>query len=84
MDLPRSIIEMLALAIGDAATRMTATGVRPIALVQQSIRPVVAEMCANINREIFVIGEREIEGIESIVFGEITSEQLSKLQQAAA
>jgi flagellar biosynthesis protein FlhA len=84
LDMPRSITDMLILAMSDASSRMSATGLRPIALVDQSIRPVIAEMCRKINEDIFVLGDRELEGIESTIFGEITSEQLSRLERSAA
>ena len=82
--MPRTIVEMLALAMNDASSRMSAAGLQPVALVDQSIRPVIAEMCGRINDEIFVLGDREIESIESMVFGEITSDQLSQLERSAA
>ena len=84
LDMPRSITDMLSLAMNDASSRMSATGFRPVALVDQSIRPVIAEMCRKINEDIFVIGDRELEGIDSNIFGEITSEQLSRLERSAA
>ena len=84
LDMPRTIVEMLALAMNDASSRMSAAGLQPVALVDQSIRPVIAEMCGRINDEIFVLGDREIESIESMVFGEITSDQLSQLERSAA
>lgn len=84
LDLPRSVVDMLVVAMHDASSRMSATGLRPIALSDQSIRPIIADLCRRINSEIFVLGDRELEGIEANVFGEITSEQLSRLQRAAA
>ena len=84
LDMPRSIVDMLRVAMHDASSRMAATGARPVALVDQSIRPVVADLCRQSHDEIFVIGDRELEGIEANVFGEITSEQLTQMERAAA
>jgi flagellar biosynthesis protein FlhA len=84
LDMPRSLVEMLVVAMHDASSRMAATGSKPVALVDQSIRPIVADLCRRINGEIFVIGDRELEGIDASIFGEITSEQLSRLERAAA
>jgi flagellar biosynthesis protein FlhA len=84
LDMPRSIIEMLSIAMNDASSKMGAAGLKAVALVDQSIRPVVAELCSNINQEIFVIGDKEVDSIETTLFGEITSEQLSKLERNAA
>ena len=84
LDMPKSIVEMLVIAMNDASSRMAATGLRPIALVDQSIRPVVAELCRKINNEIFVLGDLEIESLEVTIFGEINSDQLSQLQRSAA
>ena len=84
LDLPGSVVEMLAIAMGDASSRMAATGLQPVALVEQSIRPVVAELCRKTNDQIFVIGNEELVGIETSTFGEITSEQLTQLERNAA
>ena len=84
LDLPRNVVEMLLIAMHDAASRMTASGLRPIALVDQSIRPVMADLCGKLNSDLFVLGDREVNGVETVVFGEITSEQLSRLERAAA
>jgi len=84
LDMPRSVVEMLVIAMQDAASRMAATGLKPVALVDQPIRPIVADLCRKINNEIFVVGDRELDGVEMSIFGEINSEQLSRLQRAAA
>ena len=84
LDMPKSIVEMLVVAMNDASSRMAATGFRPLALVNQSIRPVIAEMCRKINKEIFVLGDLEIEGLDANIFGEINSDQLSRLERSAA
>ena len=84
LDMPKSIVDMLSIAMNDASSRMAATGVKPIALVDQSIRPVVAELCRKINNEIFVLGDLEVKSLNTAVFGEITSDQLSRLERSAA
>ena len=82
--MPKSIVEMLSIAMNDASSRMAATGVKPIALVDQSIRPVVAELCRKINNDIFVLGDLEMDSLDATIFGEITSDQLSRLERSAA
>ena len=84
LDLPRNVTEMLILAMHDASSRMAATGLKPIALVDQSIRPIISDLCRKINNGTKVLGDREIEGVETSIFGEITSEQLSRLERNAA
>lgn len=84
LDMPQSIIEMLVLAMDDAASRMSASGLKPIALVDQAIRPVIAQLRQGMQDELFVIGDREVDGVDVNVFGEITSEQLSRLERQAA
>jgi flagellar biosynthesis protein FlhA len=84
LDMPQSIIEMLVVAMSDASSRMSATGLKPIALVDQSIRPAIAHLQLEMLEQFFVLGDREIEGIEVNVFGEITSEQLSRMERQAA
>ncbi|MFT5303232.1 MAG: flagellar biosynthesis protein FlhA [Mariniblastus sp.] len=81
--LPRSIVESLAFAIQDAAKQMIASGVRPIALVDQSIRPVIAELAFDQAHEMIVLGSREAEGAKLEIVGEITSEQINSVANAA-
>lgn len=81
--LPRSIVESLAFAIQDAAKQMIASGVRPIALVDQSIRPVIAELAFDQAHEMIVLGSREVEGAKLEIVGEITSEQINSVANAA-
>lgn len=81
--LPRPIVESLAIAIQNAAKQMSASGVRPIALVDQSIRPVIAELAFDHASEMFVLGSQEAEGIELEIVGEITSEQIDKFANVA-
>ena len=62
LDLPRTIVERLALAMEDASRRMISAGLRPIALVDQSIRPVIAKLRTGEARFMFVLGDQEIQG----------------------
>ncbi|MFK7769612.1 MAG: FHIPEP family type III secretion protein [Mariniblastus sp.] len=83
LGLPRAIIESLAASIQDAAQQMIDAGVRPIALVDQSIRPVIAELAFDQASEMFVLGSRELEGTKVEVIGEITGEQITNVANAA-
>ena len=83
LGLPRAIIESLATAIQDAARQMLDTGVRPIALVDQSIRPVIAELAFDQAGSMFVLGSRELEGAKVEIVGEITGDQISNVASAA-
>jgi flagellar biosynthesis protein FlhA len=83
LSLPRSIVESLALAIQDAAKQMVSSGIPPIALVDQPIRPVIAELAFDHAAELFVVGSREIEGVELEVVGEITADQINNVANAA-
>ena len=83
LGLPQSIVESLAHAIQDAARQMVASGMRPIALVDQSIRPVIAELAFDNAEEMFVLGSREASGASIDVVGEITAEQINSVANAA-
>lgn len=83
LGIPRPIVESLALAIQDAAKQMSAAGIRPVALVNQAIRPVIAELAFDQAREMFVFGSQEAESAAIQVVGEITSEQVNQVANAA-
>lgn len=83
LGLPRVMVESLAFAIQDAAKQMVAAGVRPIALVDQSIRPVIAELAIDHAEGMFVLGSRELENANIEVVGEITSDQIRTVAKAA-
>ncbi len=83
LELPRPIVESLAIAIQNAARQMVGSGVRPIALVAQSIRPVIAELAFDHASELFVLGSQEADGIGIEIMGEITSEQINSVANAA-
>ena len=71
------------MAIQDAAKQMTASSIPPIALVDQSIRPVIAELAFDHAEGLFVLGSRELENAKIEVVGEITADQLNRIHQAA-
>lgn len=83
LELPRSIVESLAIAIQNAAKQMVSSGVRPIALVDQSIRPVIAELAFDHANDMFVLGSQEADGIGVEIVGEITSEQINSVANVA-
>ena len=84
LDMPPSVIEKLALAIEEASLRMSASGLRPIALVQQSIRPVIEGLRTGEAAGTFILGDVEAAGAIIEKVGEITSEQLSRFERQAA
>ena len=53
-------------------------------MVNQCIRPVIAELASGIDADLFVLGHEELEGSEVEQLGEITVEQVSSLSAAAA
>lgn len=83
LGLPRQIVESLAFSIQDAAKQMNNSGLRPIALVDQSIRPVIAELAFDHAEGLFVLGSKELESAKIEVVGEITADQLNRVPQAA-
>lgn len=83
LSLSRSIVENLALAIQEATNQMVAAGQRPVTLVDQAIRPVIAELAFDHTADLFVLGSREVEGIELEVIGEITADQVKAVANAA-
>ena len=82
--MPREIVESLALAMENAAAKMFAAGQKPVALVDQSIRPVIAEIVFGFEPTVFVLGSREVNGTEIQVVGKITSDQINSLVNSAA
>lgn len=83
INLPREIIESLAGAIQTAAQKMRDSGIKPIALVDQSIRPVIAELAFDNASDMFVLGRQEAMGAEIDIIGEISADELSVVAQAA-
>jgi flagellar biosynthesis protein FlhA len=84
LDLPRSMVESLAQSIASATASLQKSGFRPVIMVNQCIRPVIAELASGIDADLFVLGHEELEGSEVEQLGEITVEQVSSLSAAAA
>ena len=84
LDLPRSMVESLAQSIASATIRLQKSGNRPVMLVNQCIRPVIAELANGIDTELFILGHDELEGNNVEQLGEITIDQVSSLSAAAA
>ncbi len=82
--LPRSIVEHLAIAMENASVKMAASGLRPVAIVDQSIRPVIAELAFALKPPVFVLGSGELCGAETQLVGEISAEQINSGVTAAA
>ena len=82
--MPRETVQKIALAMEMAAVKMAAAGFRPIVLVNQSIRPVIAELAFESRPRILVVGNREIQGAEIQVLGEISVDQVNAMNNAAA
>ena len=83
INLPREIIENLAGAIQNAAHKMRESGMKPIALVDQSIRPVIAELAFDNASNMFVLGRQEALGADVEIVGEIAADELHTVAQAA-
>ena len=70
-------------AINAMAEQMIVTGFRPIMMVEQSIRPAVANLCENNRTSVFVFGSKEAESADLNFVGEIGSVDLQTLASAA-
>lgn len=84
LDLPRAMVESLAQSIASATASLQKSGNRPVILVNQCIRPVIAELANGIDADLFVLGHEELEGNDVEQLGEITVDQVSSLAAAAA
>ncbi|MEM7457060.1 MAG: flagellar biosynthesis protein FlhA [Planctomycetota bacterium] len=84
LDLPAHTVEGLAVAIEHAARNMKAAGQRPVALVDQTIRPVIVQLASCASRDLLVIGRLEAGDTELQLIGEVTVEDVRNLQTAAA
>ena len=82
LDLPRATIESLAASLESAAVSMRKTGCRPVVLVDQPIRPVIAELAAGIQEPLFVLGHQELNRHPVEHFGEVRIEQVTSLAAA--
>lgn len=63
---------------------MAANGMQPIILVQQHIRPVIAEMAVESQTELFVLGTAEVVNATVEIVGEVTADQLGEELPVAA
>ena len=84
LDLPRQVVDSLARAIVSFANQMAANGMRPIILVQQHIRPVIAEMAVESQTDLFVLGTGEVVNATIEIVGEVTADQLGEEVPVAA
>lgn len=84
LNLPVPVVEGIANAIQDAARKMMASGNRPIALVDQAIRPVIAKLSIDSPVDIVVLGSQEALEVPVQVVGEINTEQLNAAASSAA
>jgi flagellar biosynthesis protein FlhA len=62
---------------------MRDSGIKPIALVDQSIRPVIAELAFDNASDMFVLGRQEAMGADIDIIGEISADELNAVAQAA-
>ncbi len=84
LGLPRPIIESLVRSIQEASRGMSASGIKPVCVVEQSIRPVIAELALTAARNLSVIGNREIEDAQIEIVGEVSAEQIQGDDNVAA
>ncbi len=82
--MPREIVQSLVIALGEAAAKMAAANIKPVALVDQSIRPVIAELAIDLKPALFVLGSREAANANIQIVGEISTEQLRPAANPAA
>ncbi|MEL7496674.1 MAG: flagellar biosynthesis protein FlhA [Planctomycetota bacterium] len=83
LDLSRVVVDSLTHAIDDAADQMVIAGLPPIAMVNQEIRPVVAELVKHNKTPIFVLGSDEARPADIFIVGEIKSENIQTVADAA-
>jgi len=84
LDLPRQVVDALARSIVSYGSQMAANGMQPIILVQQHIRPVIAEMAVESQTELFVLGTAEVVNATVEIVGEVTADQLGEELPVAA
>ncbi|MEM7785204.1 MAG: flagellar biosynthesis protein FlhA [Planctomycetota bacterium] len=83
LDMPSDLVEKIALAIQETTLEMESAGLRPIALVDQSVRPVIAKLAIGHASNMFVLGSRESENGMTETVAEITADQLNLPASAA-
>jgi len=84
LGLPIQVVESIGDAIAEVANRMAASGLSPIVIVEQSIRPVIAKLMLERSQEVFVLGTKEIMNAKIEIVGEITPEQIAQHEAMAA
>ncbi len=84
LGLPTQVVQSIGDAIVEVANRMAASGMSPIVMVGQEIRPVIAKLLADRRHEVFVLGSKEIMNAKIEVVGEITPEQIAQHEAMAA
>jgi len=84
LDLPANIVQSIGDSIVDVANRMSASGLSPIVVVDQSIRPVIAKLMTERQHEVFVLGSKEINNAKIEIVGDITPEQVAQHEAMAA
>ena len=85
IDLPSSTLDKLRQSIAIGAEHLVSIGRRPVLLVDQSIRPVIAWLAEDMLPHLFVLGNEEIAAdteIDSVA--EITTEDIVGTNSAAA
>jgi flagellar biosynthesis protein FlhA len=81
--LPKDLIDNLVHSIEGAGAKMAAAGYRPVLLVNQDIRPILSELLRDIQPRVLVLGNREIQGAEAQVLGEVSLEPAQLAKPAA-
>ena len=84
LGLPAQVVQSIGDSIVDVANRMSASGLEPILVVDQSIRPVIAQMMTERQHEVFVLGSKEVSSVAIEIVGEISPEQITQHESMAA
>lgn len=83
VELSPTIRQSLSDSINEMAEQMIVTGLRPIMMVDQNLRPAVSQLCAKNRTSVFVMGSAEAESAELNIVGEISSQDIQTLAAAA-
>ena len=84
LGLPPQVIQSISDSIVDVSNRMSASGLDPILFVDQSIRPVIAQLMTERQHEVFVLGSKEVSNVKVEIVGEISPEQITQHESMAA
>ena len=82
-NLPRVVASSLTDAIEDAAEQMVISGLSPVVVIDQAIRPLLVHLLQNLNTTVTVLGSREAEAGDIQSIGEIKLENLATIADAA-